>query len=153
MKKIYYEKRGRRYMPVSEYDSELFNSMSKGNHLVMCYPGGHSIRYDINPNHAALLAASRVAEFAICDALRKASEVQPSRTPLTPEQMAAWNHLIAVFGEDARSLSRASAQDIADAGLKALQAEADRLMKHASVRHAYEQFLLVCKLTKESESA
>jgi len=69
MKKIYYEKRGRRYMPVSEYDSELFNSMSKGNHLVMCYPGGHSIRYDINPNHAAMIAAGRVAEFAMTDAL------------------------------------------------------------------------------------
>jgi hypothetical protein len=67
--------------------------------------------------------------------------------------MAAWNHLIEVFGEDARSLSRASAHDIADAGLKALQAEADQLMKHASVKRAYEQFLLVCELTKESKSA
>ena len=152
MKKIYYEKRGRRYMPVSEYDSELFNSMSKGTHLVMCYPGGHSIRYDINPNHAAMIAAGRVAEFAMCDALRKASEVQPSRTPLTPEQMAAWNHLIEVFGEDFRCLSRACAQDIADAGLKALQAEADQLMKHASVRRAYEQFLLVCELTKKENA-
>jgi hypothetical protein len=58
----------------------------KASHLVMCYPGGQSKRYNINPNHAALLAASRVAEFAMCDALRKASEVRPSRTPLTPEQ-------------------------------------------------------------------
>jgi hypothetical protein len=57
--------------------------------------------------------------------------------------------LIEVFGEDARSLSRASAQDIAKAGLKALQAEADRLMTHASVKSAYEQFLLVCELTKK----
>jgi hypothetical protein len=93
-----------------------------------------------------------VAEFAMCDALRKASEVQPSRTPLTPEQMAAWNHLIEVFGEDARSLSRASAHDIAEAGLKALQAEADKLMKHESVKRAYEQFLLVCELTKKENA-
>jgi hypothetical protein len=27
-----------------------------------------------------------------------------------------------------------------------MQAEANKLMAHASVRHAYEQFLLVCKL-------
>ena len=152
MKKIYYEKRGRRYIPVAENDYDMFDAMPKGTHLVMCYPGGQSKRYNINPNHAALLAASRVAEFAMCDALRKSSEVQPSRTPLTPEQMAAWNHLIEVFGEDARSLSRASAHDIAQAGLKALQAEADRLMKHKSVKSAYEQFLLVCELTKKENT-
>jgi hypothetical protein len=27
-----------------------------------------------------------------------------------------------------------------------MQAEADKLMKHASVRQAYDQFLLVCEL-------
>jgi hypothetical protein len=152
MKKIYYEKRGRRYVPVSEYDSEMFNSMTKGTHLVMCYPGGHSVRYDINPNHAAMIAAGRVAEFAMCDALRKASEVRPSSRPLTEEQRTAWNHLIEVFGEDARSLSQSSAREVAEAGLKALQAEADRLMKHKSVKSAYEQFLLVCELTKEQQA-
>jgi hypothetical protein len=149
MKKIYYEKVGRRYRPVAENDYDMFDAFPKGAHLVMCYPGGQSRRFNINPNHAALLAASRVAEFAMTDALCKASEVQPSRTPITPEQQAAWNHLIEVFGQDARSLSRASARDIAEAGLKALQAEADRLMTHASAKSAYEQFLLVCELTKK----
>ena len=38
MKKIYYEKIGRRYVPVSEYDSEYLDSFSKGTHIVMCYP-------------------------------------------------------------------------------------------------------------------
>jgi hypothetical protein len=149
MKKIYYEKVGRRYRPVAENDYDMFDAFPKGAHLVMCYPGGQSRRFNINPNHAALLAASRVAEFAMTDALCKASEVRPSRTPITPEQQAAWNHLIEVFGQDARSLSLASARDIAEAGLKALQAEADRLMTHASVKSAYEQFLLVCELTKK----
>jgi hypothetical protein len=40
---------------------------------------------------------------------------------------------------------------IAEAGVKALQQEADKLMKHESVKNAYEQFLLVCQLTKEKE--
>ena len=57
MKKIYYEKRGRRYIPVAENDYDMFDAMPKGTHLVMCYPGGQSKRYNINPNHAALLAA------------------------------------------------------------------------------------------------
>ncbi len=43
-----------------------------------------------------------------------------------------------------------STRDIAEAGLKALEEEADKLMKHESVKRAYEQFLLVCELTKEN---
>ena len=83
MKETFYKKVGRRYVPVSEYDSDLFHSMPKGAHLVTCYPGGSSTRYNINPNHAALIAASRVAEDAMSNALNKASELKPSRRPVT----------------------------------------------------------------------
>jgi hypothetical protein len=85
-KKVYYEKRGRRYVPVSEYDSEYLDSFSKGTHIVMCYPGGQSRRYNIDPNYAAMIAAGRVAEDAICDAMRTASEMRPQRTPITEGQ-------------------------------------------------------------------
>ena len=153
MKKIYYEKRGRRYVPVSEYDAELFNSMTKGTHLVMCYPGGQSTRYDIDPALAPMIAAGRAAESAMCDAIRKTGEIRPKTKALTPEQLEAWEHLIQVFGEDARIIEQTSAREIAEAGIQALQQEAVKLMKHESVRHAYEQFMLVCKLTKERESA
>ena len=153
MKKIYYEKRGRRYVPVSEYDAELFNSMTKGTHLVMCYPGGQSTRYDIDPNYAAMIAAGRAAEFAMCDAIRRAGEIRPKTKALTPEQQAAWENLVKEFGEEARMLEWPSAREVAEEAVNAMQAEADQLMKHESVRHAYEQFMLVCKLTKESKSA
>jgi len=149
MKKIFYEKVGRRYKPVHEYDSDLLNSMPKGTHLLMVYPGGSSTRYNINPNYAAMIAASRVAENAMCDALHKASELRPKRKLLTQKQMDAWNHLIEVFGEEARCLDQSSARDIAEAGVTALQKEADKLMKHSSVKRAYEQFQLVCELTKK----
>ena len=49
MKRIYYEKVGRSYKPVSEYDSDLLDSLPKGAHLIMCYPGGSSRRYNIDP--------------------------------------------------------------------------------------------------------
>jgi len=98
-KKIYYEKLGRRYVPVAEYDNDLLDSFPKGNHLVMSYPGGQSRRFNIDPNYAAMIAAGRVAH--------------------------------------------------AEAGIKAMQEEADKLMKHEGVRKAYEHFLLMCELTKE----
>jgi hypothetical protein len=151
MKKIFYEKRGRRYVPVHEYDSDLCSALPKGTHLIMCYPGGQSTRYKIDPNYAALIAAGRVAEDALSEAIRKASELHPQKNPITPGQKKAWEKLAQEFGDELATLQISSTRDIAEAGVKALQAEADKLMKNASVRHAYEQFLLVCELTKEAE--
>ena len=149
MKKIFYEKVGRRYVPVHEYDSDLLNSTPKGTHLIMCYPGGQSTRYNINPNYAAMIAAGRVAEDAMSEAVRKASELRPQKTPITLGQQKAWKKLAKEFGNDLATLQINSARDIAEAGLKAMQEEADKLMKHESVKLAYEQFLLVCELTKK----
>jgi hypothetical protein len=151
MKKIYYEKIGRRYRPVAEYDNDLLDSFPRGAHLVLCYPGGSSRRFNVEPNHAAMIAAGRVAEDAMCDAIRKASELRPQSTPITEGQRRAWNKLAKEFGTGLATLQIDCARDIAEAGLKALQDEADKLMQHQSVRDAYEQFLMVCELTKQKE--
>ncbi len=152
MKKIYYEKKGRRYVPVAEYDSDFLDSLPKGSHLVMCYPGGSSRRFHIDPNYAAMIAASRVAEDAICRAISKASELRPPSTPITEKQKKAWHALSEAFGEEISTLRGLSIHDCAEAGVKAMQEEADKLMKHEGVRKAYEQFLLICKLNKEREN-
>ena len=149
MKKIYYEKVGRRYVPVAEYDNDFLDSFTKGNHLVMSYPGGTSRRFNIDPNYAAMIAAGRVAEDAVCQAISKASELRPKQTPITPKQKKAWEALAKAFGDDLCTLHGLSVHDCAEAGIKAMQEEADKLMKHESVRKAYEQFQLMCELTKE----
>jgi hypothetical protein len=149
MKKIYYEKVGRRYVPVAEYDSNFLDSFTKGNHLVMSYPGGTSRRFNIDPNYAAMIAAGRVAEDAVCRAISKASELRPKQTPITPKQKKAWEALAKAFGDDLCTLHGLSVHDCAEAGVKAMQEEADKLMKHESVRKAYEQFQLMCELTKD----
>ena len=149
MKKIYYEKVGRRYVPVAEYDNNLLDSFPKGNHLVMCYPGGTSRRFNIDPNYAAMIAAGRVAEDAICRAISKASELRPKSTPITPGQKKAWEKLAKEMGDELCTLYGLSVHDCAEAGVKAMQEEADKLMKHEGVRRAYEQFQLMCELTKE----
>ena len=152
MKKVYYEKIGRRYRPVAEYDSNLLDSFPRGNHLVMCYPGGSSRRFNVEPNHAAMIAAGRVAEDAICQALHKASEMRPQRTPITEGQRKAWRKLAKEFGDDLATLNLGCARDLAEVGVQAMQAEADKLMKNASVRAAYDQFQLVCALTRSQEN-
>ena len=151
MKKTYYEKRGRRYVPVAEYNNDWMDSFPEGNHLIMCYPGGVSRRYRIDPALAPMIAAGRYAEDAICSVMSKADEVQPPRRAMTEAERDAWNNLIAVWGDEARSLRRAAIQDIAEAGVKAMQAEADKLMQNEAVRNSYEHFMLMCKLAKEHE--
>ena len=149
MKKIFYEKVGRRYKPVAEYDNDFLDSFTKGTHLVMSYPGGKSTRYNIDPDYAAMIAAGRVAGDAICKAIYKASELRPQCTPITPGQKKAWEKLAKEFGEDLCPLTYGSTRDHAEAAVNAMMKEADKLMKHESVRKSYEHFLLMCELTKD----
>ena len=139
-------------MPVAEYDNDLLDSFTKGNHLVMSYPGGTSRRFNIDPAYAPMIAAGRFAEDAICETLRKASEMQPQRTPITLGQKKAWEKLAREFGDALCPLVHASARDLAEAGVKAMQLEADKLMKHEGVRKAYDHFMLMCELTKEKQN-
>ena len=151
MKKIYYEKKGRRYVPVAEYDSDYLDSFPKGDHLVMVYPGGTSRRFNIDPAYAPMIAAGRVAEDEMCKALVKASELRPSKQLITEEQKAAWENLARAFGQDMYTLNGVSISDVVQAGIEAMQKEANKLMKYESVQLAYNHFIMVCKLCKESE--
>lgn len=148
-KTIFYKKEGRKYVPVYEYDQTLMDAFPKGTHLVQCYPGGQSTRYNIDPNYAAMIAAGRVAEDAISKVLMKASDLRPKQAPLTPGQRKAWNNLIKEFGEDARCLEWPSAREACGEAVKAMTAEAEKLMTNPSVRKAYERFLFIAELTKE----
>ena len=149
MKKIYYEKRGRRYVPVAEYDGDFMDSYTHGTHLLMVYPGGQSRRYNIDPAYAPMIAAGRVAQDAICRAISKASEMRPARTPITPGQKKAWEKLAKELGDELATLHGLCVHDCAEAGVKAMQEEADQLLQNPSVRLAYEKFLTVASLVKK----
>lgn len=152
-KKIYYEKVGSRYVPISEFDSDYLDSFSKGTHLVMCYPGGQSRRFNIDPDYAGLIAASCVAEDAMTKAMQVASELRPRQRPVTESQRKAWKKLAKELGDELCTLQGPSAHDIAEAGVKALQKEAIMLYSNPAVQKAYEHFILLCKLTKEETNA
>lgn len=145
---IFYIKKGRRYVPHSTYSPEFCDSFPKGTHLVDVYPGGSSRRFNVDPAYAPMIAAGRVAEDAMCKAISAASEMRPQQTPITEGQRKAWRKLAKEFGEEFATLNIASARDIAEAGIKAQMAEADKLMKNESVRQAYEHFVFLCELTK-----
>jgi hypothetical protein len=151
VKKVYYEKVGRRYKPVAEYDNDLLDSFPKGTHLVQVYPGGSSRRYNIDPNYAAMIAAGRVAEDAISKHIMDVSalRVPEKDKPLTEEQRKAWEAFNKAMGNERYALEWCSYREAAEAGVKAMMNEAEKLMENPIARKAFERFLLICELTKE----
>jgi hypothetical protein len=145
-KKVYYIKEGRKYIPVAEYDSDLMMSFPKGTHIVMCYPGGQSTRYGIDPAYAPMIAAGRLAEDVIRTAIHLQSEAKPKEYPITERQRAAWQEMKAAFGDEFFSLQFASTHDLAEAGVNAMVEEAEKLMKTPSVKEAYDHFMFLAKL-------
>lgn len=151
MRETYYKKRGRRYVPVAEYDSYVIDSFPAGTHLVQCYPGGQLRKFNIDPAYAPMIAAGRVAEEAICDALRQASDLRPTKTELTPGQLAAWQQLKKELGDQVHALQWPAARDACEQAVMSMVKEAEKLMQHESVRAAYDHFILMCELTKQHD--
>jgi hypothetical protein len=145
---IFYIKKGRRYIPHSTYSSEFCDSFPKGTHLVQSYPGGSMRRFNIDPAYAPMIAAGRVAEEKISEAIMKANELRPQTNPITPAAQRAWMKLKKELGDEAM-LTRGSAREAAEMAVKAMVDEADKLLANPAVRKAYEKFLFVAELTKD----
>jgi hypothetical protein len=145
----FYRKVGRRYEPVSQYDSELHHAMPEGAHLVVVKPGSKFTKYNIDPNYAAMIAALMYAKDEFCQAIIEASGYKSKNEIFTDEQKLAWKKLQESFADKFYSIYTSSAGDIAEAGMKALIKEATITLENPSVKKAYEQFLLVYKLTKD----
>ena len=152
---VFYKKVRRRYVPVSSYDHEVMDSVNLGAHLVVKRKGSTLRKYDIDPAFAPMIAAGVYAEDAISNSIMQASALRcPSQTqPLTPGQRAAWGLLAKEFGCESFPLQWPSYRESAEAGVKALQEEAEKLLSNSSVRTAYEHFMLMCKLTYQDKTS
>lgn len=156
MKEVYYKKVGRKYVPVSEYDSNLHSAFPKGKHLIVSVdPGITSYHYNIDPAFAPVLAAAKYGEDILSRNIVKATELrrqQREGRELTDEQRQAWQNLVKVFGEEARQLEWPSARGAAEEVMQKLAEEAEKMLKVPAVKLAYEQFMLVYKLTKDEQN-
>lgn len=155
MKTTFYKKVGRRYVPVSEYDSMFCDAFPYGDHLVQSYKGGSLRRFNIEPKLAPMIAAGRVAEEAISKELMRASELRMQRSirerKITPKQKAAWDNLVNELGDSARQLEWPSAREATQAGVDAMIAQAKELLAHPMVQAAYDEFEATCKLVLENK--
>lgn len=155
-KQVFYQKVGDKYLPVSEYDSYLHSALPKGKHLIVSVdPGMTSYHYNIDPAFAPLLAAAKYSESALSNAIVKATELrrkESANRKLTDEQRKAWEHLVEVFGEDARQLEWPSARGAAEEVVNVLAHEAEKMLTVPAVKLAYEHFMMVYKLTKDEQN-
>jgi hypothetical protein len=150
---VFYKKQGRRYIPISEYSTDFIDAFPYGSHLVTVIPGVlHSRAYKIDPAFAPMIAAGRYAKQEMTNALLEAARAQPQEQPLTQKQLAAWDNFLNECGGRRSYISYPSANDIIEAGLRAMQHEADKTMQHPTVKAAWEQFMLVYELTKQHNS-
>jgi hypothetical protein len=147
----YYVKRGRRYYPVSHWDPQLDQALPPGHHLVSVRPGQESRRCNIEPARAPMIAAGMLAEEAMSRAIYNAMELRSAPIKLTARQQTLMKELTESMNRQDLRWMRASASEIAQAGVRALQEEAERLLENAAVRRAYEDFLLLCELTKKEQ--
>ena len=147
-KETFYRRQGRRYVPVTYYDSALDSSWYEGAHLVIAEPNTTIRKYDIDPDFATVIAAASYARDAIANAVLEASKFRPSEEPLTQEQLDAWHQMEKVMGSRLYTLQSASAYDIADAGIEAMTNRAKELLKNPAVKRAWDNFMMVCQLTK-----
>lgn len=151
MKEVFYKKKGRRYIPVYEYDSEFTNSLPYGTHLIVVQPGVTSYTYKIDPAFAPLIAAGKYASDEMAKKIVEASEAKPQHEPLTKEQQTAWNELKKLYGNSMFYLSFPSAYDVAISGLQAMQEEANKMLSNPAVKKAWDRFMLIWQLAKEEE--
>jgi hypothetical protein len=152
MKKTFYEKIGRRYVPVAEYDSELANATRKGTNLVVTYDGGRTTYYNIEPALAPMIAAGGIFSEEVANAISEKSTYSISTTaPLTSKQQKAWVALEKALGPDVVRLTSPSLHGCVAAGTSLLKLKVQNLLSNPAVKSAYDQFIFLCELTKDGK--
>jgi hypothetical protein len=123
MDDTFYRKIGRKYVPVSYYDSVLMDAFPIGAHVITVTNGGMCKRYRIEPALAPMIAAGHIAIDGMVKAMSNRSEQG----------------------------GNISQRDIMDAGVYAMALEAEKLLTVPAIKEAYDHFMMLCKLCKESE--
>lgn len=147
-----YKKVGRRYVEIGEYSPEYTDHVPNGVTMIVKRPGMQSTRYNVDPDIVPLLAAAVYCEDEISQAIYRAGELRPFNRSITPKQRAAFDRFLATMPEDDSNrfmMTVGSAREAAEAGTKALVAEAEKMLENDSIRAAYDHFMLLCKLSQK----
>lgn len=143
-----YRKVGKRYEPVG--DTYEYNWFEYGSHLIVSAPGRITKKHAIDPDFAAMIAACEYAKDAMAAALVDGSRGRPANVPLTDQQMEAWRQFQNAMGDEFNYIQYPSAAEAVQAGLTAMQEEASTMLEHPAVKNAWDAFMMIWKLSKNS---
>ena len=119
MKRVFYEKVGRRYVPVSMHDGDLYTALPVGTHLIVKVdPGMTTTVRNIDPGRELAVAVMVVIRSKLIEALSRELDIRPGRNA-APTKLEK-----AVFAElQERLPSRivAHRQNISDAVMAAIK--------------------------------
>jgi hypothetical protein len=106
-----------RYEPVLEHFT--YDSVPKGAHLLIVSPGLKTMRFNIEPAHAAVMAALEMHKQEILRDVMPAFEPKPAR-PMSPTDLAAFEAYKKATGAETLQMTLPSASCIFDAMLAAV---------------------------------
>lgn len=149
MENLYYKKVGNKFVPVTVYDNQFERSFPQGHHLIVVDKSWTTRVSSIDPDFAALKAASLSMKDKLVSSLMEASKMRVNKK-LTQRQHDAWKNLEKEMG-DTSYLEYPSMVEIAEKFLTAIEDETKKVITNPAVKLAYEQFDLMYKLTKNKE--
>jgi hypothetical protein len=149
----YYVKRGRKYQPVSQYESGLLESLSSGTYLVNVKLGCRSVRHTVDSKlDLALLATAHSLRDHLSTKLMTAQEAQPSR-PLSPRAQELWRQLQEESGDQRFMIQYPSAAQVVDEFMLELTEQTQKKLAVAAVRESWQEFCTLVDLCSTAESA
>jgi len=113
MKETFYVKRGRKYVPVREYDNNLMCSVAEGVYVVVVSPGATSWKVAVQPERIPVIAAIQEHRDEIADKIMEVTKAEFTNKKPTKKEILAWEAYCDVLGNGAPlTVSRPSAMEI-----------------------------------------
>jgi hypothetical protein len=149
---VFYKKEGRKYVPVSYYDSNALNGVPQGATLIV--KQGHLTmrKYDVDIESAPLVAAVMSMQDRVSSAIHKETEARPHTRQLTEQERDDWQKLIDKHGELFRYMEYASCREIAENLLTELQKDVEKAHTNPSVKEAFEHYKFLLALTVKEQN-
>ena len=106
-----------RYEAVRE--DVTYDSLQKGAHLLIVSPGLRTVRCNIEPAHADVLAAMEMHREDILRAVQPAFDIKPAQ-PMSPRHRAAFEAYKQATGDETLTILMPSANSLFDALMDAI---------------------------------
>lgn len=144
---IYKKDANGNYVPISWYDPEICDGFPIGSHVVVKKEGSAMRRYRIDPMYAPMLAVAMESQDELASVLVDVSKARHDRDELTEEQKEAWEQMRKAF-DGLPYIAYPSNYDIIEKWMDVLSRKTQEMLTCESARKAYDDFLLVYKLSK-----